>query len=289
LAFSKVFAIAVCSDLSGEETMKRFLLTIVCLLVISSLALAQATTAAKGTTGRQARKTVHTNGGIACGSDPILPTDGLAIQDFVDVSSTSYYLVHLKGGHSYSAEVYDSVDSTISATAKLQLTASTDCTTVLPTTDVANMDPDLGNNFSDRISWIQSGDSDAVLEVVNPDSTNSYVYNVRIVDTTLHNPRWSTFSGFITQYALVNNTEVVVTGTLTVYDNSGNVVTTNANVTVPASGENFLTVSSPVNKFGFTTFAFVGAAGSITADAYFINGNATVVVPSTFAPRNYQH
>jgi hypothetical protein len=203
--------------------MKRVLLTLVSLLVLSSLALAQATT---GTTGIHIRKN-RTPGGNACGSDPILPTDGLPIQDFVDVASTSYYLVHMKDGHSYSAEVYDSVDATISATAQLTLISANDCTTVLTTMDVASFDPDLSNSFSDRISWIQAGDSDAVLEVINPDTSNSYVYTIRVVDTTLHNPRWSTINGYHTQYALVNNTEFAIAGTLTVYDSSGNVVISN--------------------------------------------------------------
>jgi hypothetical protein len=270
--------------------MKRLLLTFVCLLAISSLALAQATTdtaGTTGTTGTHVRK-ARTPGGISCGSDPILPTDGTTIQDFVDVSSTSFYMVHLKGGHSYSAEVYDPVDATISASAQLQLW-NTGCGTQLPTSDVASLDPDLSGSFADRISWIQSGDADAVLEVINPDSTNSYVYNVRIVDTTLHNPRWSTIAGYHTQYAFVNNTETSITGTLTVYDSSGNVVTSNTGVAVPAGAENFVSVTNPTNQFGFATFAFVGPAGAITADAYLVNPAINAVVPSTFAPRNYQH
>ncbi|MGA9565708.1 MAG: hypothetical protein WBS19_09320 [Candidatus Korobacteraceae bacterium] len=272
--------------------MKKLLLTIVGLLVLSSLALAQATTdttTTSGTGSRQPRKNIRTGAGISCGSDPILPTDGLAVQDFVDVSSVSYYLVHLKDGHSYSAEVYDSLDATITATAQLGLISSSDCTTVLPTMDVASMDPDLTASFSDRISWIQVGDSDAVLTVTNGDSANSYVYTVRIVDTTLHNPRWSTYSGYHTQYALVNNTETSITGNLTVYDSTGNVVAAYTAISVPAAAENFVTVASPTNKFGFATFAFVGPAGAITADAYFVNPSINATVPSTFAPRNYQH
>jgi hypothetical protein len=275
--------------LSGEEAMKRVLLATVCVLVMSSLALAQATTdtsAATGSNGRQPRKT-H-NGGITCGSDPILPTDGSSTQDFVDVSSTTYYLVNLKSGHSYSAEVYDSQDATISATAQLQLWSS-GCGSQLSTADVAASDPDLSNSFADRISWIQSGDAAAVLEVINPDGANSYVYNIRVVDTTLHNPRWSTISGYHTQYAFVNNTETPITGTLTVYDNSGNVVISNTGVAVPAGAENFVSIFNPTNVFGFATFAFVGPAGAITADAYFVNPGINAVVPSTFAPRNYQH
>ena len=273
--------------------MKRTLLFTLGMLLVSSMALAQ--TKASSTTHKQTtQKRVKRLGGISCGSDPILPTDGYTtIYDFVPPSSSSYYLVHLKNGHSYGAEVYDSTDATISATAQLSLISASDCATVLPTTDVVSIDPDLSNDFADRISWIQSGDADAVLVVANPDSTVSYSYNIRIADTTLVNPRWSTFSGFITQYAFVNNTETTITGTLTLVDNTaGGPYTTN--FTVPAGGESFQTVPSsslnvPPNHFGFATFAFVGPAGAIVADAYFINPSGTVIVPSIFAPRNYQH
>jgi hypothetical protein len=203
--------------------------------------------------------------------------------------ASNSYLVHLKDGHSYSAEIYDSTDGIISATPVFALYSSpgSGCSK-LTTSDVTGVDPDLTNNFAARISWIQSGNADAVLGVTNPDSQHPYKYNIRIVDTTLHNPRWSTYSGFSTQYAFVNNTSVPITGTLTVYDNSGTVLET-ATIPVPASGENFQTVSAQPNHFGFATFAYVGPAGAITADAYFINGSATIIVPSSFGPRNYQH
>ena len=266
--------------------MKKLLLTTVCLLLVSSMALGQARSS---TTSKQTPK--HRYGGTQCGSDPILPTDGFAaIYDLVDVSSSAYYLVHLKAGHSYSAEAYDTTDPTISVGAAQLSLISTDCKTPLPTTDVASLDPDLSNDFADRISWIQSGNADAVLVLTNSDASNIYTYNVRIVDTTLHNPRWSTFSGFSTQYALVNNTNTAISGTLTLTDSNGALYF--ANVTVPSGGESFQTsggLGIPANHFGFANFAFVGPAGGITADAYFINANATVIVPSTLAPRNYQH
>ena len=205
-------------------------------------------------------------------------------------TSPNYYLVHLKAGHSYSAELFDSTDLYVAGGAQLVLLSSPGCT-ALPTTDVVSLDPDLSNNFADRISWIQAADADGVLQVNNLDiSGNFYSYSIRIVDTTLHNPRWSTFSGFITQYALVNNTNTAISGTLTLIDSTGTQYT--APVTVPAGGENFQTTGGlgvPANDFGFANFAFVGPAGGITADAYFINANATVIVPSTLAPRNYQH
>jgi len=265
--------------------MKKLLLTTICLLVVSSMALGQARSNASS-------KQVHRGGGIACGSDPILPTDGYTtIYDIVDVSSASFYLVHLKDGHSYSAEAYDSTDQTVTAgAAQLSLILASDCKTALPTTDVVNVDPDLSGSFADRISWIQTGNVDAVLKLSNSDPNNSYSYNIRVTDTTLHNPRWSTFSSFITQYALVNNTNVAISGTLTLIDSTGAQYATN--ITIPAGEESFQTsggLGIPDNHFGFANFAFVGPAGAITGDAYFINSNATVIAPSTLVPRNYQH
>lgn len=98
------------AEISGKETMKKISLTIFGLLAISSIAVAQVAPSTTGTKSFHVRKAARTPGGFSCGADPILPTDGLAIQDFVDVSSTTYYMVHLKNGHSYSAEVYDAVD-----------------------------------------------------------------------------------------------------------------------------------------------------------------------------------
>ena len=268
--------------------MKKLLLTTLCLLLLSSLVLGQAKS-------KTTSKKVQRYGGISCGMDPILPTDGSYTSDYVGAAgspgSANYYLVHLKDGHSYSAEAYDSTDITVIAgSAQLSLIAAADCKTALPTTDVISLDPDLSLSFADRISWIQTGNVDAVLVLSNSDNINFYAYNIRITDTTLHNPRWSTFSGFITQYALVNNTSTAISGTLTLIDSTGTQYA--APVTVPAGGESVQTtggLSIPADHFGFGTFAFVGPAGGITADAYFINSNATVIVPSTLGPRNYQH
>jgi len=266
--------------------MKRLLFSTVCLLLVSSLALAQAKS-------KVTSKKVQRYGGIACGSDPILPTDGniATIYDFVAASSSAYYLVNLKDGHSYSAEVYDSTDPTVVAgSAQLSLIAAADCTTVLTTQDVANYDPDLSGSFAARISWIQTGNVSAVLVLKNSDANDPYNYNIRIADTTLHNPRWSTFAGFITQYALVNNTSHDIAGTLTLTSSTG--TSYSSQVTIPAGGEKLEQTSDlgiPPTLFGFATFAYVGPAGAITADADFINPSGTVIVPSTFAPRDYQH
>jgi hypothetical protein len=261
--------------------MKKILVTTICIFLISSVVLAQARAP------KAKSNAVKPNAGIACGSDPILPTDGSELQDFVASGTPSWYLVNLKTGHSYSVEVWDPIDGTIIAgSASLALIAA-DCTTTATTSDVTNIDPDLRGTFGARISWIQAADASAFVQVSTSDALGNS-YTIRVTDTTLVNPRWSTFSGFSTQYALVNNTSVAITGTLTLYDNTGVVVVSHP-ILVPASEEAFQSIATPANKFGFATFAYVGPAGAVTADAYFINSTATVIVPSTFNPRNFQH
>jgi hypothetical protein len=269
---------------TGRDIVKRIFATTLCVLVISCLALAQAK--APSVKKQSPHQKISTRAGISCGQDPILPTDGSSTYDFVFQGSANWYLVNLKAGHSYSVEVWDSTDATIAGTAMLAMIAN-DCTTMLPTTDVTTLDPDLSMSFGQRISWIQSADAQAYVQLNTSDPSGN-AYNIRVTDTTLWNQRWSTFSGFKTQYSFVNTTESPITGTLTVYNTSGTVVNTQT-ITISPLNDSFYIFSTPVNTVGFATFAFVGAAGSVNSDAYFINSNATVIVPTAFAPRNYQH
>ena len=271
--------------------MKKIFVTTLCVLVISCFALAQAK--APTIKKQSPHQNISTGAGISCGQDPILPTDGSTTGDFV-LGSANWYLVNLKAGHSYAVEVWDTTDATIGGTAMLALIAN-DCTTTLPTTDVTTVDPDLSMSFGQRISWIQSADAQAYIQLNTSDPSGN-AYNIRVTDTTLWNQRWSTYAGFQTQLSFVNNSELSVTGTLTIYGTlpSAQGVLLIQSITVPPMQQTFITFPStstqvPLNHAGFATFAFVGPAGSITSDAYFLNGNVTVVVPTAFGPRNYQH
>jgi hypothetical protein len=212
----------------------------------------------------------------------------LGSPDFISAGATLYYGGIFLAGHSYTAEVWDPYDADTGIYPTLELLSG--CATGPAFTEDFFADPALEYTFTDRISWISATTDFYQVALPNFDSVNGYTFFIRITDTTLHNPRWSTFSGFITQYALVNNTNDDISGTLTLTDSGGAQYI--ANVTIPAGGESFQTTGGlgvPANDFGFADFAFIGPAGGITADAYFINSNATVIVPSTFAPRNYQH
>ncbi len=260
--------------------MSKRLLTALCALLITSVVVGQTKAPTK-------KQNIHRNGGIACGSDPILPTDGSATDDYVAPGTSGWYYVHLKAGHSYSVDVWDSTDSVISGSATLALIAS-DCSTVVSTTDATSVDPDLSNDFGKRISWIQASDANNYLQVGTTDPSGN-AYTIRITDTTLRNPRWSTYGGFSTQYAFLNNTAGSITGTLTIYDSNGVFVSSVPGIVVPAKAESYQILSTPINKVGFAVFGFIGPPGAITADAYFLNASGSVIVPSSFGPRNYQH
>ncbi len=159
-------------------------------------------------------------------------------------------------------------------------------------TDVSGVDPALNSGFSGRISWIQAYDGIGYVAILNLDSVNGYFYNIRIVDTTLYNPRWSTWSGFGSTWGFNNTTGASISGTFSIYDGSGSVLKT-VSVTVPAGKAKFYSsgpsdLNLPNNIAGSAMFAYVGPPGALQVDAYMLNGSGTVVIPTKFEPRNAQ-
>ena len=279
--------------------MRTKLFTIVCVLLVSVLAFGQAKS--DRDTKRLQQQKVQRDGGATCGSDPILPTDGSSVQDYVGSIGPNYYLLHLKGGHSYSAEMWDPADLYIGGGAKLALLTSPGCSPSW-STDLVGVDPDLHNNFADRISWDYTSDHDVVLEASSLDSSGAfYTYVIRVTDTTLWNPNWSTYSTLAVQYDFTNVTASTLSGKLTVTDVTGGGTTYSASFSVPAGKQVSKIVAAtgiastglqvPANHQGYASFVFVGPAGAILADAYFINNTTpnVPVTPAKFEPRFFPH
>ncbi len=124
------------------------------------------------------------------------------------------------------------------------------------------------------------------------EGANGGTYSFRIVDTTMFNPRWSTWSGFSTSWGFNNNSDQTISGTFTIYDGSGAVLKTKS-VSLPAGKVTFFSsgpsdLNLPNNVAGSAMFAYVGPPGAIQVDAYMLNGSGTVVIPTKFEPRNAQ-
>lgn len=265
---------------------KACLISVACLL-LASLALAQTKQTKQGRTTPNAIKGAPTT----CGADPVLSSDGtVTSEDFIAVASAAYYTLNVKGGHSYSIEVWDPFDPTAGVSPAIGLLA-TDCTTKVTSTDVTNMDPDLGGGFSDRISWIQGSDATIHIAVNNPDQNNGYTFYIRVTDTTLFNPRWSTFSGYASTWGLTNTTPTDISGTMTVIDSSGSVLATYP-ATFKAAQPTFLTtvqLSIPANHSGYANFTYVGPPGAFVADGFMISPSGDPIIPVLFVDKHAYH
>jgi hypothetical protein len=278
----------------GPKKMKKIVSTFVCVLALATSVFAGAPAATQAAARRNSPQT-RVPSTSTCGSNPILVADGTIIQDFVSANTTNYYFENFTGGHSYALEISDPFDTYHGVGAQLALLSS--CLAGPTFTDVVSTDPDISSTFSDRISWIQPSSSGNQVSVANVDASNGYSYNIRLIDTTLFNPRWSSFNSFITQYGFLNNTGSALSGTLTVVDTSAGGTTHTLSFALPAGKVTFKVIGAggssdivvPANHAGNASFAFVGPAGAIAADSYFINSTSTIIVPGIFAPKNMQH
>ena len=272
----------------------RVLVTTVSLLLSSTLSFAQeGRTVGKNHAGGPYQRGVKNPSYNRC--DALAPTimaGGSAFEDYIPIFGDAYYGAFLKAGHSYEVEVWNPFgedDSYLNFRPQLSLlNGNCDPKDYI---DVATIDPALNLGFSDRISWTQNSDGYRFVHLQNFDPNNAYLYYMRIVDTTLFNPRWSTINGFGTSWGLNNITNADISGTFTVYDTSGSVLKTQS-VIVPAGRTKFYSSSAdlslPNNASGSAMFAFIGPSGAIQADAYMVNSGGTVVVPTKFEPRNSQ-
>ncbi len=270
--------------------MKSLYLLAACSLLTASLAFSQ--THQAQTPQIRAKTKLIQAAPTTCPNDPVLVSDGTAVLDqLIFPSSLAYFQINAKAGHSYAVEMYDPIDNTFAMAPVIKVTS--DCnTSITGVMDVTNVDPDISGGFSDRVSWIQ-GSSDQILyiQVSNPDPNNGYNYDFRVTDTTLFNPRWSTYSNFDTQWGITNTTTSAITGTLTVFDPNGAVLKT---ITQSFPAGLFTLISArakgvPVPALGDATFAYVGPAGAILADSYGVGpGNATIV-PFKFEGKHAYH
>jgi len=294
--------------------MKKLYRFAVCTLLGSSMMLAQGKRlpSAPGDppkSGGASQKTGAQRDSFSGGCDGTAPTliaDGSTLKDNIAAApmggtAAAYYTTFLKPGHSYSAEVWDPFEQNLTIVKLLfpYLKALDSSCQAISSSDVSGMDPVLALGFNARISWVQpDGQVLIFVNLVNTDYLMSYNYNIQLTDTTLHNPRWTTWSGFNTTYGFMNTTDAAISGVLTVTDAVSGPYPP-VSVTIPANGQIFEIISGtgngspglnlPKNRVGFADFAFIGPADAIVGDAYYLNSNATVVVPSSFAPRNYQH
>lgn len=138
-----------------------------------------------------------------------------------------------------------------------------------------------------RISFLASVSGLNIISITNTGAQGTYTY--RFTDTTLFNPRWSTWSGFDTSWGFTNMSDMPITGTLYVYGPNNRLLAA-TQVSIPANQQLFRTsypsdLSLPRNNAGYAVFAHNGPPGAILADAYIQNGSLSVITPEKFEAR----
>ncbi len=232
--------------------------------------------------------------GTSCGyPQPLVPDGRLGLSQYYPAYTTYYWAFSAIAGHSYAVEAFAEQDGQFYVPAPVVFASYTECThdlSSLSTTNTSYWDPAVV--WSQRRTFVAPASGTYYLKVQNSDATYHY-FRVGLTDTTMFNPRWTTFSGYDTQFGLYNTSNYTVTGTLTVIDNAGTVLGTFAFTIQPGRMALRSTIPSdlniPRNKFGTATFAHNGPLGAIIGDAYYINGGATVIVPSSFDTRPMLH
>lgn len=227
------------------------------------------------------------------------------------ISTTTYwYGFYAQAGHSYSIEFVSPSDNDPlhNATTLLfnsfQIWAPNDymvsCSgnssvnkvSTSSYTPVLMHSPGFGDG--ERFAFVAASAGLYLMTISNSGGTG--LYNFRVIDTTLFNARWSTWSGYDTQWGFANLSDMPISGTFIVYDSNGYPVT-QASFTLSASGQpgsytlrnsssSDLNIRRSTN--GYAVFAYSGPPQAILADAYFINATATVIVPTKFESRNSQ-
>jgi hypothetical protein len=250
----------------------RFLLAALCTLSIMSVS-------------------AHAAGSL-CASGTRLTADGRILAfDFIPQASTGWYQFEAVVGRSYSVEVRDDIEDDNGDLNPVTLT--TGCggaaVTVHSTTQ---LDPVIAANAF-RGSFTATASGPVNISVPNANVSLGRYVAISVSDTTVFNPRWSTFSGFVTQYGFQNTTAGAITGKLTVTPVLGSAASpVTITVNVPANGEVFVIVGAAntsdiviaPSHAGYAVFSHNGPPGGLVTDAYFINPSATVIVPAVFQP-----
>jgi hypothetical protein len=209
--------------------------------------------------------------------------------------TTYWYAVHAQAGHSYTLFFFQFQNngnqdngfwSSITPFTPADGCSGTSTLTATVNTSWSPAQFQSNNNsISYRASFTAATAGDYRVRAVSSGvSPTPFAYGYAVIDTTMYNPRWSTFSGFITQWGLNNVSDNPITGVLTVVSSSGTVLAASTVTIQPGQVVFKSTVPSdlniPANSAGNATFTHNGPPGAIQGDAYFINSNATVVVPS---------
>jgi hypothetical protein len=224
---------------------------------------------------------------------------------------TYWYGFYGQAGHSYSVEFVSPMDNDV-PTAPNSYTISFNTFKLWGPNDTlfgcggnssvsyistAAYSPVLMNNgYGDGERWAFIAAVSGLYTLTISNSGGTGTYSFRVVDTTFFNARWSTWSGYDTQWGFTNLSDMPISGTFSIYNTATNQLVI-APIPMTIGAGQIVVLSSnlgtgglnlPRNTSGYAIFAHNGPPGAFLTDAYMLNGSATLVIYAKFEPRTAQ-
>ena len=229
-----------------------------------------------------------------CSFPVLIIPDGRLTQSSITQNTTFWYGIYAVIGHSYSVEFEPPADNytgashvifsqpTVYGPNDLAGCRGTSSVQVTPNSGYAPTILKNGNGAGRRVSFTAPTAGLYLVMVTNSGSTGNYTF--RGVDTTLVNVLWSTCGGFDNEWMFQNVSDMPITGVLTVYDFSNNVLTA-AQTNIPAGTgvvrySHSFDLRLPRNTAGYAVFSHNGPPASIVGISYMVNGSLTVIAPA---------
>ena len=210
---------------------------------------------------------------------PCAPQTGVVVPDgrFTSASlapaASQWFLLSTLAGHSYSVEIHNSTGSVTPGTATL-FRGDDGCalTSTAAATDTTAIDP-AAPTTALRMSFTSSG-ADPVYRLQFDNTTGSSLdYSFSVAETTLFSPAWSTNGSYNTYYSFQNTTSADLNGTLTLFDISGNLVSSTT-LAIPAGttkATNTVALGTVRNTTGTARFTHDGPPGAFIVEADIAN------------------
>lgn len=149
-----------------------------------------------------------------CTAPVLMIPDGRITQSTFPRSVTYWYGVYAQAGHSYSVEFEPPADNYSNTAAvlfgaisvwgpadSLQACRGNSSVVVTQNSGYAPVILKNGNGTGRRVSFTAQSPGLHLISIFNGGAVGSYTF--RAVDTTLFNPRWSTFGGYSDQWVLL--------------------------------------------------------------------------------------
>jgi len=232
---------------------------------------------------------------VDCNSPTSVAPDGRTLSGSIPAVTTFWFSVAARGTSSYAAEANyptaaDSAFPGLDAFAPGDVQPACSGTSSLSPRNIRLFDPTLPNG--NRVS-VTAASAMTILVSVTNSTMQPRDFTVRVAETTLFNPLWSTFGGFETFYRLQNTTRDSLTVTLRLINDAGTTVATHnqplaANSTAPT----LFTGPGPApglgvtdNQAGQAILTHDGPPGALQVDGFLGLFTATpVVLPIKIVP-----